>query len=135
MFDFSKVENTFDEVPAGHYTVSLEGAEWKQSQAGNEYLNLKMKIISEDQRGRFIFKGFHLFHEKAANIAKQQLLQLLEATGAEKSKLTNVTKDMIIELIANTKFDVTTIIKNEKTEIKKFSTASMIVPDVGSPLF
>lgn len=104
MFDFENVEEqSFSVVPAGIYPCYVDGAEFKESQAGARYLSIKFKIFGEKCDGRIIFNNYNLFHakEQVKNIAMSQLLSMLMASGFEKSKIKANSEEDLLNLIAN----------------------------------
>lgn len=79
-------ENNFAPVPAGWYTVKIDGAEMKDTKDGTgNYLNLKLTILGPTHQGRVIFQMITRKNrsEKAEQIGDGQLRDIMEAIGVE----------------------------------------------------
>lgn len=50
-----KTNSGFSEIPEGRYNLEVVAADVKQSAAGNDMINLKMKIAEGDHKGRYIW--------------------------------------------------------------------------------
>jgi len=72
----------FQPVPAGNYIAKIIDSEDRQTKAGNgEYLQLKLEIISGQQKGRYVFDRLNLKNpnQQAMNIAKATLGNIMRA--------------------------------------------------------
>lgn len=80
-------------VPAGKYNVNVERAEVKDSKSGGQYISVMYRILSGPQENRVIFNMFNIknANEKAVEIGRQQLKQLMIASGKSDFSLGRVT--------------------------------------------
>lgn len=75
---------SFSPVPAGWYSVSIGGAELKDTKAGTgQYINIRYDITGENHAGRVVFGMINIrnANPKAEEIGRQQLGELLRAIG------------------------------------------------------
>lgn len=121
MFGLKDVEikEDYDLIPEGRYQALIEGAEWKSSKAGSDYLNIKFKIVAPEQKGRYVWTILNLFHhnEKVLNIAKANLKRLLIACG-HSEEIEPKDKNEVIELILNKIVEGKVIIVKGKGDYK-----------------
>ena len=101
MFDFTKeYDSGFEPLNPGIYEARITKAEWKTSRAGSEYLNVGFETL---ESGRWVFEIFNLFHatEKVRNIAMGSMKGLLTAVGTDIEKMGKVSKELLIDAIAD----------------------------------
>lgn len=83
--DLTGVESqSFGNLPAGRYVVSVNEAELKETKAGSgQYLALKFKVMDGEHEGRVLFSNYNVKNSnaKAQEIGLQQLKNLVEASG------------------------------------------------------
>lgn len=89
--DFSavKLENNFEPVPVGTYTVVSDNAELKDTKDGlGNYILIKFKILDSDKEGRFLFSNFNTKNknEQAVSIDIQKLKGFIDASGIKQNK-------------------------------------------------
>jgi len=106
MFDLTKDysdKNAFTPIPEGEYAARLETAKWVPTSKGPEQLNLQFSIIGEKYANRRVFENLNLFNpsEKTKNIAMNSLKNLLMNAGVNVSKLSQISKDQLIELLSD----------------------------------
>lgn len=85
-FNAAEVEpsKAMEPLPNGWYNVQIEASEMKPaSTAGNEYLELTMKVLDGDFEGRKVFDRLNIINasEVAQQIAYEQLSAICHATG------------------------------------------------------
>lgn len=99
-------ESSFDPLPDGQYKSYVDGAEFKESKAGSEYLNLKFKIFSGQYSNRVFFNIMNLFHDKeqVRNIALADLKKMLMASGFESMKFDS--KEDLLEAVLSCRCEV-----------------------------
>ena len=88
----------FEPLPAGTYDIVIDGVELKTTKDGTgQYLNLKMKVISESYTNRIIFSMVNIRNKsaEAERIGLQQLGTILDACNLPKLSDTD-------QLIGNT---------------------------------
>lgn len=76
--------NDFGLIPSGEYTAIIEGAEMKDTRAGNgAYLSLTFQIVGPTHAGRKIWNNLNLDNPnpKAVAIAENDLADICRATG------------------------------------------------------
>jgi len=78
-----KPMDTFEPLPAGWYMVEIEGAEVKDTKAGDKRLAIKMTVMTEPYTNRKLFGGMMLKHKnpKVVEIGHRELAGLCEAIG------------------------------------------------------
>jgi hypothetical protein len=78
-----KPVDTFEPLPAGWYTVEIEGAEVKDTKAGDKRLAIKMTVMTEPYTNRKLFGSIMLKHKnpKVVEIGHRELAGLCEAIG------------------------------------------------------
>jgi hypothetical protein len=113
MLDFSKNYDTsdFSPVEENWYEMSVVGAEFKNSKAGDRYLSIQFKISDNNRR---IFSIFNIFNknDKARNISLSRMQSLLKAQGFDLSKLDKVDDVKLVTLLsASIEFDGYVVIK------------------------
>ncbi len=65
---------SFDPIPDGRYTATIEGGETRVSAAGNEYIRARYRIISDGPfKNRVVFGNFHFASTGAFRITLQSL--------------------------------------------------------------
>jgi hypothetical protein len=68
------IESAYEDVPEGKYQVRVEGASIKEAKfSGNLVLNWKLKIISPEYAGRYLWKNQVLTSESALKWVKNDL--------------------------------------------------------------
>jgi len=101
----SASKGVFDTVPDGPYSVVIDKAEFKNSKAGNPYLNLVLVVQSGPHEGRWLFKRCMLSTSQNMTFLKKDLAVCgvkvperiselnLESLLDRKLKVTKKTKD------------------------------------------
>lgn len=77
----------FDPIPAGWYQVEIKGAELKNTKDGTgSYIAIRYDVTGADYNGRVIWGNLNIRNksEKAEEIGRQQLGELMRATGLAK---------------------------------------------------
>ena len=77
-------EMNFDSIPAGWYSVTVNGAEIKQTKAGTgQYINLGLSITGPSHQGRMVFDIINIRNPnpKAEEIGRKNLGQIMKAVG------------------------------------------------------
>lgn len=77
-------EKSFAPLPAGEYSVSISGAEIKDTKAGNgKYINLQLTVTGPTHEGRILFSIVNIQNasSKAEEIGRQQLGSIMRAIG------------------------------------------------------
>ena len=65
---------SFDPIPDGRYTATIEGGETRVSAAGNEYIRARYRIVSDGPfKNRVVFGNFHFTSTGAFRITLQSL--------------------------------------------------------------
>lgn len=75
---------SFDPLPAGWYSTSIQGAELKKTSTGTgEYISVKYAITGPTHQGRTVFGNLNIKNPnpKAEEIGRQQLGELMRAIG------------------------------------------------------
>jgi hypothetical protein len=85
-FDASKIEpgSDFAPVPVGEYLATITASERKKAKSGNgEYLELTLKIMDGEAKGRQLFARLNLWNQNqtAARIAAQELSSICRAVN------------------------------------------------------
>ena len=90
-FDINElpVGNTgsFEPLPAGWYTATINQAELKDTKAGNgQYIKLRYDITGPSHQGRVVFGNLNIknANPKAEEIGRQQLGEIMRAIGLAK---------------------------------------------------
>jgi len=110
-------ENEYSPVPAGIYIASIS-ATFKDTQKGIEYLSVAFSLQNSK---RIVYKNFLIFHEgKAGVIAKTQLKALLLAVKTPVSELAILTKEKIVNFLAEKVVEIEVYIKDNRNEIKTY---------------
>jgi len=74
----------FEPLPAGWYTVVVNGAEIKNTKAGNgQYIAVRYDVTGPTHQGRVVFGNLNIKNPspKAEEIGRQQLGELMRAVG------------------------------------------------------
>lgn len=76
-------EPSFEPLPAGWYTASINSAEVKTTKSGGKMISLKYEIIGPTHAGRFVFGNLNIRNAspKAEEIGRQQLGDIMRAIG------------------------------------------------------
>ena len=140
MFDFGKdYDDGFSPIPAGVYPAEIESLEWRSTISGTEYLSAMINIVGDNYANRKIFHVFNLFHAKdqVRNIAMASLKKLFKISGYDLSKLGQVDKDKLVEILYATQFSVKLDIKTddygEKNVIKTWLPKETASPQISTP--
>jgi len=75
---------SFEPLPAGWYSASIQEAEVKQNNAGTgEYIKVKYQVTGPTHQGRMVFQNINFRHqnETAERIGLQQLHSIMSAIG------------------------------------------------------
>lgn len=82
-FELLEPDLSFEPIPDGWYSATVERVDEKVSNAGNTYLNFVLNIAEGDHAGRKMFDGFHLWHPSATTvqISQRRLSSLFKACG------------------------------------------------------
>jgi hypothetical protein len=78
---------TYEALPPGWYTATINGAEIKQTKSGTgRYIAVRYDITGPTHQGRVIFSNLNIenANPKAEEIGRQQLRALMEAIGLAK---------------------------------------------------
>jgi hypothetical protein len=79
--------SSFDPLPEGWYNVTIAGAELKSTKAGNgQYIAIKYQVTGPTMQGRVVFGNLNIKNpnQKAEEIGREQLGQIMRATGLAK---------------------------------------------------
>lgn len=79
--------SSFEPLPEGWYNVTIAGAELKSTKAGNgQYIALKYQVTGPTMQGRVVFGNLNIKNpnQKAEEIGREQLGQIMRATGLAK---------------------------------------------------
>jgi hypothetical protein len=79
--------SSFDPLPEGWYNVTIAGAELKSTKAGNgQYIAVKYQVTGPTMQGRVVFGNLNIKNpnQKAEEIGREQLGQIMRATGLAK---------------------------------------------------
>ncbi len=126
MFDFKldEIEDvSFDLVPKGIYEVQVEKAEVKDTNDGEgKYISVELTIVGEECNGRKIFDIFNVVNksEKAENIGKGFLKQLIVASGADIEVFTDAEQLVGLEMNAQVAIKKGSGDYEDRNEIKKY---------------
>ena len=77
-------DRNFEPLPAGWYTAVVNGAEIKNTKAGNgQYIAVRYDITGPSHQGRVVFGNLNIKNPnpKAEEIGRQQLGELMRAIG------------------------------------------------------
>jgi hypothetical protein len=87
-------EQSFETIPAGEYTLFSYEVMIKETRSGTgEYIQVKFKITTGEQEGRFIYHTFNIKNDnqKAVEIGLGQLKTFMKLAGMKDlNKLTDV---------------------------------------------
>jgi hypothetical protein len=135
--DLPENENNFDPLPPGSYDVVIDGCDVKTTKDGSgQYLNLKLKVVSDSYTNRIIFSMVNIRNksEQAERIGQQQLRSILEAVNIQKLSDT----DQLIGNIINVKIDIQTQDGYDpKNNVKAYKKSSMgsVTPQTQNNIF
>lgn len=124
MWDFSNDEVSSSLVPDGVYSVQVEKVEMKQTKDNaGEYLSIQFNILGPSQAGRKLFAQYNMKNknEKAVQIGRGQLRQMLEAAGVD---ITRATPEAMLMAELDVKIGNKTDDHGEKNVIKKYMPSS-----------
>jgi len=79
-------DGDFSPLPAGEYSVTIDGADLKQTKAGDgTYINLKMIVDGPTHMGRIVFSMLNIQNpsQKAEAIGRGQLGDILRILGIQ----------------------------------------------------
>jgi len=79
-------DGDFSPLPAGEYSVTIDGADLKQTKAGDgTYINLKMIVDGPTHTGRIVFSMLNIQNpsQKAEAIGRGQLGDILRILGIQ----------------------------------------------------
>jgi len=79
-------DGDFSPLPAGEYSVTIDGADLKQTKAGDgTYINLKMIVDGPTHMGRIVFSMLNIQNpsQKAEAIGRGQLGDILRIIGIQ----------------------------------------------------
>lgn len=74
---------SFDPLPAGWYTASINNAEVKVTKSGGKMIAIKYEILGPTHSGRFVFGNLNIknANAQAEQIGRQQLGDIMRAIG------------------------------------------------------
>jgi hypothetical protein len=90
--DLPESTSEFAPLPAGWYSVTISGAELKQTKAGTgQFIAIKYDVTGPTHQGRIIFGNLNIRNpnEKAEEIGRQQLGEIMRASGLGQIKDTD----------------------------------------------
>ena len=95
--DLPADEGTYTVITPGQYDVQMEAVEEKTTLSGGESWSLKMKIVSDQFKGRTFFLNYNVTNasEKTQQIARREVAQIASLIG--------VTDDISINSIKTNK--------------------------------
>lgn len=82
--DLPEDENSYELIPEGWYSASIDAAEVATTKAGNgQYIKLKLKIFGPTNAGRFVFANVNIQNPNAdaQRIGLGQLRSIMAAIG------------------------------------------------------
>lgn len=126
MFDFKldDIEDvSFDLMPKGIYEVQVDKAEVKDTNDGEgKYISVELTVVGEECNGRKIFDIFNVVNksEKAENIGKGFLKQLIVASGADIEVFTDPDQLIGLEMNAQIIIKKGTGDYEDRNEVKKY---------------
>jgi hypothetical protein len=142
MFNFTDTE-TSTLMPKGDYQAFVSSATWKESKAGDEYLEAVFTTVEK----RNVFHSFNLLHKSdmPRNIAMVELKRLLLAAGFDNEALKFDSKEKLVEAVLTCRCVIGVDVKesegyaprNVVKSFKKIQEDSAEVPldDNGKPIF
>lgn len=123
----------FAPLPAGWYSVTITGAELKNTKAGNgQYIAVRYDVTGPTHQGRVVFGNLNIKNPnpKAEEIGRQQLGDLMRAIGL--SKVTDT--DQLIGGILQIKLSIQTQDGYEPSnDVKGYKSVSVGVPTFAAP--
>ena len=83
--DGVSLPDSYDVLPKGQYRVQIEDTEVRISQAGAQYLSVKLRVCDGPYEGRLLWDNLSLWHpsEKVSQIAKSKLEGYRHACGIQ----------------------------------------------------
>jgi hypothetical protein len=124
MFDFTKNYETNSILNEGIYDVQIDKVEFKTSKTNNEYLSVQVST----KENKKIFAQFNIGHDKenVRNIAMAGLKELVTACNYDVSKLAQVSKQSLIEMLEEQLVKCQVVIDRQegfqdKNKIKRFN--------------
>lgn len=105
-------DDGFSPLEAGDYNVTVSKLEYKTSKSGSEYLSIGFRT----ENNRIIFEIFNLFHkdDKVRNIAMSSMKKLLTACEISPERLTSVTKESLLGLLAEKRVTVSLVVQKDE---------------------
>ena len=93
-FDVNELpeSKTFEPLPAGWYPVEIASSELRTTKSGTEkYIAVGYRVVGENHSGRIVYGNLNIrnSNQKAEEIGRQQLGELMRAIGLEKLKDTD----------------------------------------------
>ena len=84
-------EPDFKPIPAGWYNASITSAELKATSKGGQRISVRYDVTGPSHQGRVVFGNFNVRNnsEEAVRISREQLGQLMRATGLGKLENTD----------------------------------------------
>jgi len=81
--EIPQTEPDFKPIPAGWYNAKITNAELKPTSTGGQRIAVRYDITGPQHEGRVVFSGFNVRNnnEEAVRISREQLGQLMRATG------------------------------------------------------
>jgi hypothetical protein len=80
-------KTSFDPIPPGWYSVTIAAADLKATKTGTgQYIAVRYDVTGPSHQGRVVFGNLNIKNQspKAEEIGRQQLREILEATGIPK---------------------------------------------------
>jgi hypothetical protein len=93
-FDVNELpeSKTFEPLPAGWYPVEIASSELRTTKSGTgKYIAVGYRVVGENHSGRIVYGNLNIrnSNQKAEEIGRQQLGELMRAIGLEKLKDTD----------------------------------------------
>jgi hypothetical protein len=135
MLDLTQVKTgAYEPLPSGTYSVYADNAEYKKTKAGDDALNVTLKVNGREYGGRLIFKLFNIFNknEKAQQIGLSELKSMLIAGGIKEADLVFKTREDLISKILNLNpFDIVLAVEQRdgfapQNTVKRFMEGTVI---------
>lgn len=126
MFEFKldEIEDVgFENLPKGIYPVVVEKSEVKDTNDGKgKYINVELTISEGEFSGRKVFDLFNVVNEseKAENIGKGMLKQLIVASGADIEVFTDADQLVGLEMDIVLGMQKATEEYEERNKVKKY---------------
>src|SRR6056297_473665 len=122
----TEINDDYEAIPRGLYPAYVDGAEFKTSKAGAEYLNVKFKIFGEKHANRVVWNIYNVMHEKeqVRNIAFADIKKMLLASGVTEDDMNFTSKEDLAAAVKDVrcmiKVDVKTDDYGTKNVIKGY---------------